>query len=129
MVFTRDSTESLVCDILQLNVLNKGHLMFSATFTRIEIVKLCYSLGESATAALRGYKTKRVQLFIEEKGGFFNIFVILTKIIAPEGDFYSPSTNLNVLHKGHLIFQLVRHSRNRTRGQLTTGFAFLGFPE
>ncbi|GAA51843.1 hypothetical protein CLF_106891 [Clonorchis sinensis] len=26
--------------------------------TRIEIVKLCYSLGESATAELRGYKTK-----------------------------------------------------------------------
>ncbi|KER21735.1 hypothetical protein T265_15022, partial [Opisthorchis viverrini] len=28
LVFTRDSTESLVYDILQLNVLHTGHLMF-----------------------------------------------------------------------------------------------------
>ncbi|KER30310.1 hypothetical protein T265_03255 [Opisthorchis viverrini] len=78
--FSRVTTESPVYGILQLNVLHTGRLMIQLerysshinevlcasvqnfltmnVSRRTKIVKLYYSLGESATSALRGYKTK-----------------------------------------------------------------------
>ncbi|KER34037.1 hypothetical protein T265_00222 [Opisthorchis viverrini] len=91
-VFTGDSTEPLVYDILQLNMLHTGRLIFHC----LEISQTRDSAGFQV---LEKYTNLQINLLFTRDSTESLVYDIL---------------QMNVLHTGRLMFQLARYSRYRS---------------
>ncbi|KAG5443420.1 hypothetical protein CSKR_108851 [Clonorchis sinensis] len=104
-ITSRDSTASLVNDILRLNALHKGHLMFQLN-------------GDRVIPTAPGWRRRKIWLPTDVSGdlvvGFYPDCLNQCLELDSAESLVCDILQLNVLHTGHLMFHLVRCSRDRS---------------